>query len=270
MPIDPTTIIGEILGEPSPLMRNPADASYECPFIDSQCLKRSQRSEGPYPVCSIWRRRRGKPVELVTVCPKRFFQANFLEDVIRNCWPGDPPEHPKIAHEVQMKGFGQVDFVIADVDGNGEISECVSVELQAVDITGSVEPAYQATLNREMLNNRPNHGFNWANVRKRYVSQLISKGFYHHHWGTRMVAVLQTAVYDQFREYIEFDELAPTEGNIVFMLYDFSEPTHGDDGFTIQLDRVVATSHNSLMMGALYRTPPPKSEFCQKILDNLD
>ncbi|MCA9144976.1 MAG: hypothetical protein H6823_11175 [Planctomycetaceae bacterium] len=99
---------------------------------------------------------------------------------------------------------------------------------------------------------------------------MISKGFYHHHWGTRMVAVLQTVVYDEFRKYIEFDELLPTQGNIVFMLYDYAEGETDRAGrFQLKLDRVVATSHNSLMMGALYRTPPPKAEFCKKILDNL-
>ncbi len=269
MPIDPTTIIGEILGEPAAEMRNPVNADYQCPFINSQCLKRSQRIAGPYPVCSIWRGRDAS--NLVCLCPKRFFQVNFLDDVIKHCWHGSQPTNPKIAHEVQMAGFGQVDFVIADVDSkHGTVREFISVELQAVDITGSVEPAYQGVINSQELEKRPSHGFNWANVRKRYISQLISKGFYHHHWGTRMVAVLQTVVYDEFRKYIEFDELLPTQGNIVFMLYDYADGETDEHGrYQLTLDRVVATSHNSLMMGALYRTPPPKDEFCKKILDNL-
>lgn len=250
-------------------MRNPVNADYQCPFINSQCLKRSQRLEGPYPVCSIWRGQRTR--KLVCLCPKRFFQVNFLDDVIENCWSEDPPANPHIAHEVQMADFGKVDFVIADLNAEqGIIREFISVELQAVDITGSVEPAFQSVINSKNLEKRPSHGFNWANVRKRYISQLISKGFYHHHWGTRMVALLQTAVYDEFRKYIEFDELLPTQGNIVFMLYDYVDGEKDENGrHQLKLDRVVATSHNSLMMGALYRTPPPKDEFCKKILDNL-
>lgn len=270
MSVDPTSIIGEILGEPSAQMRNPVNADYQCPFINSQCLKRSQRIEGPYPVCSIWRNARGdQDRELVCVCPKRFFEVAFLDDVIEHCWQGDPPRSPRIAHEVKMAGFGQVDFVIADIDDNtNEVREFISVELQAVDITGSVEPAYTAVLNHQQLEKRPSHGFNWANVRKRYISQLIAKGFYHHHWGTRMVAVLQTAVYNEFRKYIQFDELEPNQGNVVFMLYDFgTAPENENDSFQLKLDRVVATSHNSLMMGSLYRTPPPKSEFNKKIME---
>lgn len=168
-----------------------------------------------------------------------------------------------------MEGFGQVDFVIADLNADGSVRDFISVELQAVDITGTVEPAYQAALNSQQLEKRPRQGFNWGNVRKRFISQIISKGIYHHHWGARMVAVLQTAVYDEFRKYIQFDELPSTQGNIVFMLYDYATEKDEEGRFLMTLDRVVATSHNSLMMGALYRTPLPKAVFCKKILDKL-
>lgn len=40
-------------------------------------------------------------------------------------------------------------------------------------------------------------------------------------------------------------------------------------GLKLELDRVVGTSHNSLMMAQLYRKVPDKSEFCQKIIDKL-
>jgi len=44
-----------------------------------------------------------------------------------------------------MARVGTVDFVVADVDTEaGNIRNFVSAELQAIDITGSVEPAYAA------------------------------------------------------------------------------------------------------------------------------
>ena len=66
MPVDPITIIGEILGEPAESMRNPVNAGYLCPYINSVCTKSGHHSEGPYPVCSIWRGEK-KP-RLVSVC----------------------------------------------------------------------------------------------------------------------------------------------------------------------------------------------------------
>lgn len=67
-----------------------------------------------------------------------------------------------------MAKFGQVDFTIADIDPRtGDVGKFVSVELQAVDITGSYEPAYSAIINREPdVRQTMNYGFNWANVRK--------------------------------------------------------------------------------------------------------
>ncbi len=270
MPIDPLTIIGEILGEPAGSMRNPVNAEYRCPYINSTCLKRSQKIQGPYPVCSIFTGRRTP--DLIAVCPKRFYAADLVHDVIKHCWMGAQPQNPQVAYEVSMKGFGNVDFVIADVDQEtNRVRSFISVELQAVDISGSVESAYQATLNSQTLESWPSYGINWGNVRKRYISQLIAKGFFHHHWGSRMVAVLQTSLYTQFRKYIEFDELPATgNSNIIFMLYKF-EPIEGSENCAQQivLDRVVGTSHSSLMTGSLYRATPPREQFCERILAGL-
>ncbi len=76
-----------------------------------------------------------------------------------------------------MKGFGNVDFVIADLADDQSVRQFVSVEMQAVDITGSVEPAFRAITNNVDETERFSYGINWANVRKRYVTQLVTKGF---------------------------------------------------------------------------------------------
>lgn len=254
-------------------MRNPVNAGYHCPFINSECVKRSQRSTAPYPVCSIWigdkNRRR-----MMCMCPKRFFEANLKDDVIRNCWVGKPPSNPQIAYEVKMARFGMVDFVVADVDDAGQVKEFVSVELQAVDCTGSVEPAYTAILsNVATVAKRYSYGINWANVRKRYINQLILKGFYHHHWQTRIVSVIQTPLYDVLQANMKFDELPPasSSSNVVFMCYDFKPaPEKGAGAFSFAFSKAIGTSHNSLMMASLYHTPPSKSAFVGKIMDRLN
>lgn len=269
-PIDPTSIIGEILGEPSHQMREPVNADYRCPFINDICKKSSQKIPGiPYPVCSAHRPGIVSAASLICLCPKRFYEVDFLHDVVEHCWIGSPPNTLRIAHEVKMAGFGQVDFVLADIDTNMNVSNFISVELQAMDITGSCEPAFTAVLNSEMLLKRPAFNFNYANVRKRYLSQLIAKGFYHHHWGSRIVAVLQDHVYAKMREFAAFDELPVTSptANIVFLLYKYA----GDaaTGYNLVMDRAIGTSHNSLMMGALYRTPPDKSVFHGRIIKRI-
>lgn len=78
-PPRPEDIIGEVLGEPAALMRNPANADYQCPFINGQCVKPGHVLDGPYPVCSI--RQRTNP-RLITVCPKRFLENDLMADVV--------------------------------------------------------------------------------------------------------------------------------------------------------------------------------------------
>ena len=123
MPCNPETIIGEVLGRRAVKGSNPSAADFECPFIKSRCPKRStQLPDEPYPVCTLWRRSIGEPDpgrDLIFVCPKRFYAVDFLTEVIEHCWPGEKPKNPRVAPEVKMAGFGNVDFVIADVQDDG-------------------------------------------------------------------------------------------------------------------------------------------------------
>ena len=266
----PERIIGEVLGEPAAHQRSPVNAGYLCPFINSECTKRGHRLEGPYPVCSVWHS--VKSPRLMATCPQRFYQVDLVQDVVAHCWPGLAPENPRFAHEVYMEKFGTVDLVIADLDAEArQVNEFVSVELQAVDLGGTVEPAYSALLNHEPIV-ETTYGVNWANVRKRYMDQLVTKSFYHNRWGTRIVAVMQTPLYDYLRRHIQFDELATGPGAVVdvfFLLYDYVEGWGEKEGHTLVFDRVVGTSHSSLMMHTLYQNPPAKEVFAARILERL-
>lgn len=270
----PTDMIGEILGEPSEYRRNPVNMEYLCPFTNSQCTKRSQKITGPYPVCSVFHGK-DKNRKLMCVCPKRFFQADFKQKIIEICWPGETPQNPVIVHEIKMENFGNVDFVIADVDDSKRcVRDFISVELQAVDITGSVEPVYQSIINsEETISKKFSYGINWENVRKRYITQLINKGFFHHHWQSKIIAVIQLELYNNLRAKIRFDELDPKSdtSNIVFMLYDFNKAEiDGSFYYEIVYKKAVGTSHSSLMNAALYKTPPSKEKFKERILSVLN
>lgn len=271
MPHDPLRFIAEILGEPGDEMRNPANAEYRCPFIASTCTKRGHLTDDPIPVCSIYRPGKAGTAPTrppVCICPNRLLEADIMLDVIEHCWVGDSPRNPHIVREVNMEKFGSVDFVIADVDKNKNvIREFVSVELQAVDTTGKYFPAYEAAVNNRLLKAKPTYGFNWGNVRKRLISQLITKGFYHHHWQTRIVAVLQTDLFDMIHEHSAIPKVSIESSNIVFLLYQFVNKA---DRWEMKLDDVVPTTQASLMLAAQYETPPSKSAFKARILERLN
>jgi len=226
----------------------------------------------PYPICSLYRRgRKGAKSELppVCVCPNRFFERQIHDDVIAHAWKGDPPSNPRLVHEITMQKFGRVDLVIADVDETtGGIRRFLPVELQAVDITGSVFPEYAAITSSQWTSERPDYGFNWSNVRKRYVSQLISKGYYCHQWGTRIAAVLQEDLFIEFNKHASFAEVSLDDSNIVFLLYQFA--WDGDEQrWAMTLKRTVPTTHSNVMNAILYQRSPDKSLFENKIIAKL-
>ena len=172
-----------------------------------------------------------------------------------------------------MTGFGNVDFVIAELGQNEEVGQFLSVELQAVDITGSVMPAYEALREVRELDRRPSFGFNWSNVYKRYITQLIRKGYFHHHWGTKIVAIMQDVVYDYIRNWAEFmrsDDVKGNAVNIIFMTYRYEEDPDDVGAQRFVLDRVEGTSHANLQQAVLYKEAPSRDAFCQQIKRSLD
>lgn len=276
MPFDPETIIGEVLGRRAKKGDNPAAEEFRCPFIGSRCPKRSTNlPDQPYPVCTLWRNRkerRDPREDLIFVCPKRFYAVDFLKDVVTHCWPGEKPQNPLVAPEVKMAGFGNVDFVIADVAEDKTVGRFLSVELQAIDITGSVFPAYSALLEARSLTKRPTFGLNWDNVYKRYITQLIRKGYFHHHWKSKIVAVIPDQVYRYIIERADFmrsSDVMNSNVNVIFMTYCLEHDPDRPGEYRPSLVTVEGTSHSSLQNAILYKEPPPRADFCAQIRRSL-
>jgi len=276
LPCNPESIIGEVLGRNAVKGLDPTATDFECPFIKSRCPKRStQLPNEPYPVCTLWRRSTGEPDpanDLIFVCPKRFYAVDFLTEVIEHCWPGEKPKNPQVAPEVKMTGFGNVDFVIADVQEDGEVDQFLSVELQAIDITGSVFSAYQALRASTDLERRPTYGLNWDNVYKRYITQLIRKGYFHHHWKSKIVAVIPEQVYQYITgraDFIRSPDVKSAQVNIIFMTYRLeNDPTRPGE-YRPALVTVEGTSHSSLQNAILYKEAPQREAFTSQIKRSL-
>lgn len=257
MTIDPTTLIAEVLGRPAQGGYDPAEDDYICPFTEARCIKASGRE--PMPVCSVWRGGR-----VVIVCPNRLRQRDLADDVLDNCWPEGVSRDVAIAPEVQLAGFGNVDFVVAHVS-DGEVGHFVSVEAQTVDVTGSYRPAYNALVNDQHLERAPSFGLNWDNVYKRYMTQVIRKGFHHHHWRTKIVALMQDELYTQLTKFpfLTSSDIYDPSVNVVFLLYRY------DENWNLKIADVVGTSHANLSQAALYADAPNRKAFEAKILERL-
>lgn len=276
MPCSPETIVGEILGRRAVKGADPSASGFQCPYIKARCPKRStQLPDEPYPVCSLWRGTGPKTdpqKDLIFVCPKRFYAVDFLTEVIKHCWAGETPANPMVAPEVKMEGFGNVDFVIADVGQDGEVGQFLSVELQAIDITGSAFKAYQALRMGDDLGKKPTYGFNWDNVYKRYITQLIRKGYFHHHWKSKIVAVIPEQVYVYIKSragFMRSTDVKSPDVNIIFMTYCLEEDPTRPGEYRPRLVTVEGTSHSNLQNAILYREAPKKETFAAQIKRSL-
>jgi hypothetical protein len=226
----------------------------------------------PVPVCSVFKKGRagGSPQDgpPICICPVRFYEADLVSDVVRECWVGPKPSSAAVVREVGMEKFGKVDLVIAEVLSSPKrIGKFLPVELQAVDITGTYLPIYEAHTLGMGVAYPSTYNFNWANVRKRFISQLIAKGYYCHHWDTRIVAVVQEELFDQFNAHAKITETKLVDSNIVFLLYQFSRASDGR--WNLGLRRVVPTTHTQVMQSILYEKPPSRANFERKILERL-
>ncbi|MEO5706734.1 MAG: hypothetical protein ABIT10_12535 [Alteraurantiacibacter sp.] len=257
MPVDPTTLIAEVLGRPAKLGYDPAQDKYICPFTDRRCIKAAGAS--PIPVCSLWRGDR-----VVIICPNRLQERKLVDDVLEHCWPEGMSRDVAIAPEVQLAGFGNVDFVIAHVNDE-KVEHFVSVEAQTVDITGSYRPAYIALVENRMLDRAPSFGLNWDNVYKRYMTQVIRKGFHHHHWRTKIVALMQDELYKQLTKYpfLTSSDIADPSVNVVFLLYKYGED------WSLEIADVIGTSHANLSQAALYADAPSRDAFEARIIARI-
>lgn len=177
-----------------------AAAKKTCPFTNSFCIKTLSRDRVISGVCSIRQKTLGSPS--VICCPIRLYADNYklLYTIARSAFKTNlnlyagrnavykaRQENGAIAvfgkgwggelRLPQRKGVGSyfVDWVLARLDGNGDLIELTAIEVQTIDTTGSYNKAREVLAEtREIISDTV--GLNWENVSKRIIPQIIYKG----------------------------------------------------------------------------------------------
>lgn len=175
-------------------------ARKNCPFLGSFCVKTLSRDKIISGVCAIRQKTAGSPN--VICCPVRLYADNykmlrlianraFRQEL--NLYAGrvavEKAKEESGAIAVfgkgwggelrlpQRKGMGSyfVDWVLARLDGQGELAELTAIEVQTIDTTGSYGNAQKVLAeSREVISDTA--GLNWENVSKRIIPQIIYKG----------------------------------------------------------------------------------------------
>lgn len=165
-----------------------------CPFVNKDCAK--TLNDGKISgVCTL------KPATTgpVICCPIRLYAEDYqiLHDVARLAFgPGIPFRPASGANQtgecitVFGKGWGKelrlptrgksgayfVDWVLAHTSGTGGLLDFVAVEVQSIDTTGNYRAEREAYLKGRTFSRSSTAGFNWENVNKRILPQIIYKG----------------------------------------------------------------------------------------------
>jgi hypothetical protein len=227
----------------------------ECPFIQGPCTKTF--NDGTVAgVCSI----RQKKAGAVICCPNRLYGGNHkvLVDVASDAFGEELPllvGNAGAVTQARMEGgavavFGKnyggelrlpqrkgrgayfVDWVLARLDGDGELVDFVAVEVQTIDTTGSYKPAVEAL--RASRDELPpvKVGLNWENVNKRILPQVIYKG--HVLRGEPLCSqglyfITPRQVYERILDRLagRLKEYARQPGAVSFMHYDY-DPEQAD------------------------------------------
>lgn len=176
-------------------------ASGICPFLGSQCVKILSRDGTVSGVCAIKQKTENSPS--VICCPIRLYADNYkmLSTISSNAFGLDlklyagrvAVEKAKIENDGAVAVFGRgwggelrlpqregigsyfVDWVLARLNSSGELIEFTAIEVQTIDTTGNYRTARKALMNQRTIVS-DTVGFNWENVSKRIIPQLIYKG----------------------------------------------------------------------------------------------
>ncbi|MCK2023178.1 hypothetical protein KZC52_09605 [Microbacterium sp. kSW2-24] len=169
-----------------------------CPFIRKTCEK-VPKDGTPSGVCAL----KQTTMDPVVCCPNRMYGDDYriLRDVAVRAFGdglslvnGREAQARALAtgsrvvgvfgkkwggevHLPQRKGAGSyfVDWILAVVSPSG-LEEFVAIEVQTIDTTGNYHDSLDALRDGRRKVESKAAGFNWENVNKRILSQLIYKG----------------------------------------------------------------------------------------------
>jgi hypothetical protein len=200
--------IAELFGYPAD--HNSVDSKLfwdtrSCPFTGSSCSKKNHDGTIVYGTCSV-----SSNEGDVVICPNRLYSEDYkalrvvasdafgvkdfftFPDYLKAKRSGSNPLNEKqgavvaLGHnsgkEVSVGNQMSMDWVLAHVKNQGIVSY-TGVEVQSIDITGNYRDNWHFYQQWKQSGSMPSrekpssaHGYNWANVHKRLIPQLIRKG----------------------------------------------------------------------------------------------
>jgi len=246
-----------------------AAARQQCPFLGGQCTKILSRDRIVSGVCAVRQKSDGSPT--VICCPIRIYAEDYkmLHIIAKesfgckfNLYSGRAAVERARAEGGAIAVFGHgwggelrlpqragtgsyfVDWVLARLNGDGELVEFTAIEVQTIDTTGNYRNAREALLtNRTVASDTV--GLNWENVSKRIIPQLVYKGQVLQREDlckTGLYFVCPKAVYDRVLNRLGGKDRVPSfptqPASIHFVAYDYTPGNISSNGKIVPLSVV--------------------------------
>lgn len=266
-----------------------ARATKTCPFLGRNCTK-TLSDKSISGACTLKPKQGGA----VICCPVRLYADNYqiLSDVAAQSFGAAKPLvigsdvskfraansgqdciavfGKRWGKELRLPSRGKggayfVDWILAHIDAAGKLVNFVAVEVQSIDTTGNYQAERLAYLSEQQFQGSSTAGFNWENVNKRILPQIIYKG----HVLRReplctkgLFFICPTPVYNKIQERLggNLQAIHQQAGSLTMMWYDIGAPVAAGLIRPLQLVGQFTTTVDSVALAftAPSNLPPPK------------
>jgi len=217
---------------------------YLCPFLDIRCTKKGHSgSKIPLGYCSV---KRNVPSGAIITCPNRLYGAYeiFRRPIVEAF--GTTSNVRLKAEQGGLHPDFMMDWVIVRTDRDMAVTDFFGVEVQTIDITGSVYPAFDAYIKGHATWKRKTYGINWANVWKRLIPQVIAKAQVYKHLGKKIYVILQDSLLTYVLSRGDLKPISASSAEIVFHTYEYNGKADDDGIRSLEFCREIRTTIENL------------------------
>lgn len=158
-----------------------------------------------------------------------------------------------------------MDWILAHVGPDGNLISFVAIEVQSIDTTGNYQAERSAHLKGIPFAGTSTAGFNWENVNKRILPQIIYKGHVlrrEPYCQKGLFFICPTPVYNKIAERLggKLEEIHQQPGSVTMMWYDVGAAVPDGQIRELKLFGQTTTTVDQVALAftAPSNLPPPK------------